>query len=179
MVQFDIIFIRFKILGICIFLLSFGHCANGQAHKNPIVSSKDPVYPVSKLVDGDTFWVDNDTEEGMKIRLIGMNTPEHQNRWKKKEEPFGKEAKHYVDSLIWGTSVRLEFDVDSLDRYGRTLAYVYLEDGTFLNAHLIEVGMAMVMTYPPNVKYVDLFVDKQKEAREAERGLWGLPLVEE
>ena len=178
MIQFDSISRTFQILGIGIFLLSFGHDAKGQEHKSTIGSTRDPVYSVSKLVDGDTFWVDNDTEEGMKIRLIGMNTPEHQNRWKKKEEPFGKEAKHYVDSLIWGTSVRLEFDVDSLDRYGRTLAYVYLEDGTFLNAHLIEVGMAMVMTVPPNVKYVDLFVEKQKTARRDKRGLWGIPITE-
>ena len=56
--------------------------------------------------------------------------------------------------------------------YGRTLAYVYLEDGTFLNAELVKQGYAMVMTVPPNVKYAHLFVKLQQEARENNRGLW-------
>lgn len=170
---------RFSILLLAFIL--FG-CREQTKNVSTLIdnSARSPsIYGVSKLVDGDTFWVDNGSEDGMKIRLIGMNTPEHQNRWKKKKEPFGVEAKNYVDSLIWGRSVRLEFDVDSLDRYGRTLAYVFLEDNTFLNAHLVEIGLAQVATYPPNVKYVELFVEKQKSAREAERGMWSIPVSED
>ncbi len=69
-------------------------------------------------------------------------------------------------------SVRLEFDVQELDRYGRTLAYVYLEDGTFVNAWLVENGYAAVLTVPPNVKHQGLFLKLQREAREQKRGLW-------
>lgn len=58
------------------------------------------------------------------------------------------------------------------DKYGRLLAYVYLEDGTFVNAWLVENGYAMVMTVPPNVKYQELFLKLQREARGARRGLW-------
>ncbi len=58
------------------------------------------------------------------------------------------------------------------DKYGRLLAYVYQEDGTFVNAWLVENGYAMVMTVPPNVKHQDLFLKLQREAREARRGLW-------
>ncbi len=58
------------------------------------------------------------------------------------------------------------------DKYGRLLAYVYREDGTFVNAWLVEHGFAMVMTIPPNVKHQDLFLKLQREAREARRGLW-------
>ncbi len=58
------------------------------------------------------------------------------------------------------------------DKYGRLLAYVYLEDGTFVDAWLVEHGYAQVMTVPPNVKYQDLFLKLQREAREAKRGLW-------
>ncbi len=54
----------------------------------------------------------------------------------------------------------------------RLLAYVYLEDGTFVNAWLVENGYAMVMTVPPNVKHQELFLKLQREAREARRGLW-------
>ncbi len=57
-------------------------------------------------------------------------------------------------------------------RHGRLLAYVYLEDDTFVNAWLVEHGYAQVMTVPPNVKYQDLFLKLQREAREARKGLW-------
>ncbi len=55
---------------------------------------------------------------------------------------------------------------------GRTLAYVYLKDGTFVNAWLVEHGYAQVMTVPPNVKHQELFLKLQREAKEAGRGLW-------
>ena len=60
--------------------------------------------------------------------------------------------------------------MQQLDRYDRTLAYVYLEDGTFVNAWLLENGYAAVMTIPPNVKHEGLFRKLQREAREAKRG---------
>jgi micrococcal nuclease len=87
-------------------------------------------------------------------------------------EPYGKKAAEANRKLVDGKTVRLQFDVQQLDRYGRTLAYVYLEDGTFVNAWLVEHGYAQVMTVPPNVKYQELFLNLQREAREAGRGLW-------
>jgi micrococcal nuclease len=80
--------------------------------------------------------------------------------------------KEYLTELIIGKSVKLLSDIDSLDQYGRTLSYVYLEDGTFINAELVKNGYAMIMTVPPNVKYADLFLELQIEARENNRGLW-------
>jgi micrococcal nuclease len=129
-------------------------------------------YSVIKVVDGDTFWVDDGSPKGMKIRVIGVDAPESRNAFKKVVGYFGKEAKHYMTSLIGGKYVRLEYDVDRLDQYQRTLAYVYLEDGTFINAELVKNGYAMVMTVPPNVKYADEFLRLQQEARENNRGLW-------
>ncbi len=73
----------------------------------------------------------------------------------------------------------LEFDVERRDHYGWLLAYVYLENGTFVNAWLVENGYAQVMTVPPNVKYQEMFLKLQREAREARRGLWGRRRVEE
>lgn len=58
------------------------------------------------------------------------------------------------------------------DKYGRLLAYVYLEDGPFVNAWLVQHGYAQVMTVPPNVKHQELFLKLQREAREARKGLW-------
>ncbi len=94
-------------------------------------------------------------------------------------EPYGTEASEANRKLVDGKTVRLEFDVQQLDHYKRLLAYVYLEDGTFVNAWLVEQGYAQVMTVPPNVKYQELFLKLQREAREARRGLWGRRRVEE
>ncbi len=130
------------------------------------------LYKVAKVVDGDTFWVDNGTENGFKVRLIGVDAPESRNAFKKKKGFYGPEAKANLADLLEGKTVKLVSDIESLDQYGRTLSYVYLEDGTFVNAELVKNGFAMVMTVPPNVKYSDSFLEFQIEARENNRGLW-------
>ena len=127
---------------------------------------------IAKFVDGDTFWVKRANGIDEKIRLIGVNTPESRNTGRTQVEYFGKEASAYVKNYLTGKKVRLEYDVQRLDRYKRTLAYVYLEDGTFLNAHLVEKGYATVATYPPNVKFATLFQKMEKKARKGEKGLW-------
>jgi micrococcal nuclease len=106
------------------------------------------------------------------VRLIGINAPESRNTGRTQVEYFGREAKGYLTKMIAGKSVRLVYDVGRLDRYGRTLAYAYLQDGTFINAEMIRQGYAQVMTIPPNVRYADLFVRLQAEARNNRRGLW-------
>lgn len=132
-------------------------------------------YRISKFVDGDTFWVANEKQAPIKIRLIGIDAPESRKSGKKEVGYYGKETSAYLEKLLTGKKLRLEYDVTKYDRYKRTLAYVFLEDGTFLNAHLVENGYAMVMTVPPNVKYVDLLVKLQSEARKQKRGLWAIP----
>jgi micrococcal nuclease len=129
-------------------------------------------YKVKKVSDGDTFWIDNGTEKGEKIRLIGIDAPESRATGKKQKQYFGEEAKQYLTQLILNKEVRLEYDITKKDQYKRTLAYVYLKDGTFLNAHLIQNGYAIIMTIPPNTKNADLFYKLQQEARENKRGLW-------
>ena len=123
------------------------------------------------MVDGDTIWVELNGQRE-KVRYIGMDAPETQHPVKGVQE-YGHEAKAANRKLVESKTVRLEFDVGRRDRYGRLLAYVYLEDGTFVNAWLVEHGFAQVMTVPPNVKHQDLFLNLQREAREAGRGLWG------
>ncbi len=126
---------------------------------------------VVRLIDGDTIQVCCIFGDREKVRYIGINTPETKHPTKGVEH-FGKEASEANRRLVEEKTVRLEFDLQQFDKYGRTLAYVYLEDGTFVNAWLVEHGYAMVMTVPPNVKYQDLFLRLQREAREAGRGLW-------
>jgi micrococcal nuclease len=129
-------------------------------------------YKVKKVVDGDTFWIDDGSPRGLKVRLIGVDAPESRNSGTKETAYFGREASDYLSSLIAGKKVRLEYDAGHLDRYGRTLAYVYLEDGTFVNAELVKNGYATVMTVPPNVKYADTFLKLERKARNRNKGLW-------
>lgn len=122
---------------------------------------------VTRVIDGDTIVIDGNK----KIRLIGIDTPETVHS-SKPVEFYGKEASKFTKQMIEGKKIRLEYDVQRTDRYRRTLAYVYLEDGTFLNAELVKQGYAKISTYPSNVKYVDLFLKLQQDARENNRGLW-------
>jgi micrococcal nuclease len=155
-------------------LLSFSiinlSCNYNNAQKGQEI--QEGYFVVKKVVDGDTFYIDNGTLKGEKIRLIGVDAPESRNTFRKKVGNYGNQAKAFVTNLLTGKSVKLEFDIEHTDQYGRTLAYVYLESGFFLNAELVKQGYAMVMTVPPNVKYVEEFVKLQQEARENERGLW-------
>ncbi len=134
--------------------------------------SHQQLFKVKKVVDGDTFWVEDGSKKGLKIRLIGVDAPESRNAFRKKKEPFGEASKQYLINLIGGKRVRLKYDVSRYDRYGRTLAYAWLEDGTFINAKLLQDGYAVVMTVPPNIKYADYFLKLQRKARRANRGLW-------
>ena len=124
---------------------------------------------VVRIVDGDTIHVriDNRIE---KVRYIGVNTPEVHHP-PKGEEPGGREAAEVNRSLVDARHVRLETDVQTRDRYGRLLAYVWVGD-VMVNAELVRQGYAQVMTVPPNVRHQELFLKLQREAREAGRGLW-------
>lgn len=124
---------------------------------------------VERVVDGDTLDV---TLHGKKekVRLIGIDTPET----KKPNTPvmfYGKEASEYTKKMLEGKTVELEWDVDRKDRYDRLLAYVWV-DGRMFNRTLVQEGYARMATFPPNVKYVDLFKQDQEEARSQSKGLW-------
>lgn len=124
---------------------------------------------VVRIVDGDTIHVRiGDRIE--KVRYIGVNTPEVHHPTKG-EEPGGREAAAVNRSLVDSRHVRLETDVQTRDRYGRLLAYVWVGD-VMVNAELVRRGYAQVMTIPPNVRHQALFGKLQREARESGRGLW-------
>ena len=141
-------------------------------------SLPDDIYRITKVSDGDTFWCKNDREQRIKIRLIGIDAPEPRNYFRKKEQAFGKEASRYATDLLLHKTIKLEFDVDSLDQYGRTLAYAYLIDGTFINEKIVKDGYAILMTIAPNVKYEQRFQEAQHYAREKGLGLWSKNLSE-
>ena len=128
------------------------------------------LYDVVRVVDGDTIVVKyNGVDE--KVRLIGIDTPESVHSDESKNTEEGVLVSDYTKKMLTDKKVGLEFDVSKRDKYGRLLAYVYL-DGEMYNKILLKEGYARVATYPPNVKYVDEFVKLQKEARENNKGLW-------
>ncbi|MFC1539907.1 thermonuclease family protein [Gemmatimonadota bacterium] len=136
-----------------------------------LLAQSPVVGTVERVIDGDTIRVRiNDLVET--VRYIGVDTPEtvHPTR---RIEPYGLAASAFNRTLVEGRRVRLECDVEERDRYGRLLAYVYT-DSLFVNAELLRQGYAQVMTVPPNVRHADDFVRLQREARLADRGLWGI-----
>lgn len=144
---------------------------------------QESVEYVSRVVDGDTLALSG----GEKVRLTGIDTPEVHHSDKlvrdamkvgrdiREIQELGRRASDFTKKLCGGKKIRLEYDVVKRDRYGRLLAYVYLEDGTFVNAKIIEEGYAQVLTIPPNVRYAERFLRLQREAREKRRGLWAVP----
>ena len=130
------------------------------------------LYQVSSFADGDTITVDmNGTSE--KVRLIGVDTPEtHDPR--KAVQCYGQAAAAYTKQLIGANQVRLSGDPENTDRdrYNRLLRYVYLPDGTLVNAEIIKNGYGFAYTYFPFTK-LEEFKSFQKQAEAAGAGLWG------
>jgi micrococcal nuclease len=134
----------------------------------------DATVEVTRVVDGDTIDISPSVEGRSRVRLIGMDTPEVYFG----TQPYGPEASTFAKRELDGERVGLELDVQKIDPYGRLLAYVYLPDGRMFNETLLGEGYAQVATFPPNVKYQERFLEAQRGAREANRGLWGLSAAE-
>ena len=148
-------------------------CLAGKPHTPPQPSP--PAIPspaqiqtaiVARVIAADTLSLSS----GETVRLVGVETPEARHPTMSGLPP-GKEALAYTVQLVEGKKVRLEFDKQRKDKYKRLLAYVYVGD-LMLNAEIVRQGYAQVVTSPPNVKYQELFLQLQREAREAKRGLW-------
>ncbi|MCP5467684.1 MAG: thermonuclease family protein [Deltaproteobacteria bacterium] len=127
---------------------------------------KSPLRKVVHVIDGDTLLLENKE----KVRLIGVDTPESVHRHKPVEY-FGKEASAFTKKMVEGKNVRLSFENSLHDMYGRTLAYVFLEDGTFLNAEIIKQGYGFAYTRFP-FKWKKLFRYYEKEAQFNKKGMW-------
>jgi micrococcal nuclease len=145
------------------------------------MSALEPIGPteratVLRVVDGDTIVVDRG-RGSERVRYIGVDTPETVKPGSPVEW-MGKEASAANRALVEGRDVILERDVSEVDRFGRLLRYVWVAEGTGLllvNLELVRLGFAQVVTYPPDVRYVDLYLDAQRAARDAGLGLWGEP----
>lgn len=143
------------------------------APQNSVAQTAQPgTYRVASFADGDTITIDMDgTEE--KVRFIGVDTPEtHDPR--KPVQCYGEAAAAFTRKLIGNSRVKLEADPENTnrDRYNRLLRYVYLPDGTFVNAEIIRQGYGFAYTSFPFTR-ANEFRALEQQARASNTGLWG------
>ncbi len=126
---------------------------------------------VEKVIDGDTILLKN----GKLVRLLGLNTPETKAKvdgeWKEKESVWGKRAYLFSKNILQSEKIRIEYDREKKDIYGRLLGYVFLED-SFINQILLSEGLAVIDIRAPNFKYLDQLSLSFKNAKECGRGFW-------
>ncbi len=165
---------KFKHIPVCIALifLGFNYAAAARPLKNTRFAQENVYYEIYKMVDGDTFWITDGKGNTEKVRFIGIDAPEAKNYGKKQKQPFGEESTAFVSQFLKGKKVRLGFDIQKYDQYGRTLAYVFLSDGIMLNDYIVKNGFAVVSTYPPNVMYQQRFLKSERYSRQNRLGMW-------
>ena len=117
-------------------------------------------FMVKEVVDGDTIILSDNS----RVRLIGINTPEYGMY-------FYGEAREVLEAMVLGREVVLEKDISEVDKYGRLLRYVYMDD-LFVNLEMVKRGFANAYTYPPDVKYTEKFLAAERYARSNNLGLW-------
>lgn len=130
---------------------------------------EEVVAPVLFVIDGDTIAVELDGDEEH-VRYIGIDTPEVDPSIG--VECYGDEASALNKRLVTDQEVRLRFDAERHDIYGRLLAYVFVGE-RFINAEIVRAGAARTLTIPPNDAYAELFARLAEDAGRAGRGLWG------
>lgn len=125
---------------------------------------------ISFVHDGDTVVLTT----GEQVRYIGIDAPEI-GRKGAKSDFMALESRNYNLHLVKRERVRLEFDEERLDRHGRKLAYVFLENHEMVNLLLVRKGLASVLAKKPNMKYFPLLLDCQRQAMTEKIGIWSKP----
>jgi endonuclease YncB( thermonuclease family) len=142
--------------------------ASGQWLLNPDSLKEDMQAEVVRVIDGDTLVIKFE-EKILKVRLLGVDTPETVHPFKPIQY-FGIEASSFLKSRLQGQWVTLEFDANKIDKYGRVLAYAFV-NGEMINKEILTKGFGYAYTRFP-FRYFDEFVGLEKQAREAKVGLW-------
>lgn len=124
-------------------------------------------YTVQKVYDGDTILL----EDGKKIRLVGINTPEIEHS-KQVEQSGGEAARYWLNQQVLARKVRLEFGQEKRDKYKRYLAHIFTEQGKHINLELVRLGLATTSIYPPNLKYVPELLAAEQAAEAKHLGIW-------
>ncbi|MEV9641904.1 thermonuclease family protein [Mammaliicoccus sciuri] len=137
--------------------------------------SRDGLIPVElvKTIDGDTIKIMYEGKE-QTVRYLLIDTPET-NHPRLGKQPFGQEAKVRNQELLQKGKLEIEFDIgEKYDKYGRLLAYIYI-DGKSVQEQLLKEGLARVAyVYPPNTRYLDEFEKAEQHAKKSGVGIWTL-----
>lgn len=128
---------------------------------------------VEKVVDGDTFHIKYG-DEGYKVRMLDIDTPESIKAGVD-SQPYALEASELTKKTLTEQKIKLVFEKGTTDQYGRLLAHVILEDGTYYNALMVQNGYAISVFYSPNTLFKDYFAKLQNKAIENKAGFWLLP----
>lgn len=161
---------RAILFGIVFSAIAIGRFLSGTHHKQGPDSLREGTYRVARVVDGDTFLLAN----GARVRLMGVDTPETV-RPEHPVEKWGPEASDFTRDFLADGEVRLQFDRERLDQYGRFLAYVYVGQ-RMLNEELLRAGLARAkLTFRYREPMKRRFEQAQAEARAAQRGIWSTP----
>lgn len=148
-----------KIVCLLLILLSLFGCKQNKDLDGP--------YVVERVVDGDTF-ITSINNQRIRVRALCIDTPESvaPKETGKTNTNEGKISSDRAKQLLEGKNVYLEYDIEQYDQYDRLLAYVYLDDKkTMFEEVMISEGLAKVVKYEPNVKYVEHFYELQDQAR--------------
>jgi micrococcal nuclease len=127
-------------------------------------------YRVKTVYDGDTVVL----EDGRKIRLLGINAPEVQHK-DKRADAGGEDAKVWLINKLQHARIRLEFDSERTDKYGRILAHLFNEQKEHINLSLVKAGLATISIYPPNLLYVNELLAAENKAEQESLGIWQRP----
>jgi micrococcal nuclease len=128
---------------------------------------------VIKVTDGDTFSIKYNSKE-YKVRMLDVDTPESVKAGVD-PQPFSREASNLTKKTLSDKTVKLVFEKDTRDQYGRLLAYVILSDGSFYNAMMVQGGYAISVFYSPNTLLKSYFINLQNQAIKNKKGFWSLP----
>lgn len=135
-------------------------------------------FKVTKVTDGDTIDVLVEGNE-ITIRLIGVDTPETLHPDEEKNCPFGQSATDYLKSKLEGEYIDIEYDNDTKDSYGRTLAYIYIGN-ELINETIIKDGYGVYSYFPSDThRYDQRFIDAQKYAQDNSLGMWSQSVTDE
>jgi micrococcal nuclease len=153
--------------------LHSGTESSKASYANPVVHiDQTAYYPVTHVMDGDTIAV-NINGTAVPIRLLGIDTPETVDP-RKPVRCYGPEASAETKSLVTGKTVRLALNPnrEMTDKYGRYLAYVYIDGGVFLNDYLVSNGFAREYTVGSAYSFQAQFRNDQAQAQQKDLGLW-------
>ena len=131
---------------------------------------------VIEVVDGDTVILDRSADRANEVRLVGLQAPKLAlGRKGFKEWPLAPDAKYALEALALNKRVTLRFGGARMDRHGRHLAHLFLSDGTWIQGRMLDRGMARVYTFPDNRALTDEMYALERQARDANRGIWAHP----